>query len=315
MNPSSKDNGSAAVRRLVATEVGTGHDDIEVTRPAAGFSDSSYDVHIPGRRLMARIANSTRPEGLQRERAALTLLHETGARHCAPRLATAPDQPGVKAPEPNGLLLREFLPGIALDRLANPDTAVDAAVRSIAEVHVATAGAEEHLQRRNPGLQWDAFVARAQHADPTDRVRHIIDSVSRSVVLDGESCLLHGDLNPSNLILDSESGRVAIIDWERAATGPAVLDLGSFAFAWLTTFGNEVGTFLNRIAEQYAHHGGRRLTTEQLAGASLVASRFVVPPQTCEYDDWLFQAHLELLYVRNRRVWLDLAQLVVGGGW
>lgn len=311
MDAGTEDN-LAAVRRWVASNVGTASENIDITRPAAGFSDSSYDVLIPGQHLMARVPVPTRPEGLQRERAALTVLAGSAAGGCVPQLAAAADQTEMDASGQIGLL-REFVPGVALDRLANPDTALDAAVRSIAVVHLASATAGARLQRLYPGVRWDAFEARARHSDPADPVRHIVDTVSRSVVLDGQPCLLHGDLNPSNLILESDSGRVAIIDWERASVGPPELDLGSFAFAWLTTFGTEVEPFFNQVVEQYARHGGRRLAVKQLAGASLVSSRFVVPPFPQEFNDWLFQAHLELLYVRNRRVWLDLARLVVDG--
>jgi aminoglycoside phosphotransferase (APT) family kinase protein len=54
-----------------------------------------------------------------------------------------------------------------------------------------------------------------------DRAQELLDTVTRA-------CLVHGDFNPKNLLVDPESGVVTgLVDWEFAHAGLPVSDLGN----------------------------------------------------------------------------------------
>lgn len=51
---------------------------------------------------------------------------------------------------------------------------------------------------------------------------HVLDAL-----VEQPRCLVHGDLYPSNVLLDRATGRIAAVDWELAGTGTAMLDLSA----------------------------------------------------------------------------------------
>lgn len=80
---------------------------------------------------------------------------------------------------------------------------------------------EEFVEREGRGLTkgWSATERTALRRCAA-RAQELLDD-------DGVSCLVHGDFQPSNLLIDPESlGVVGLVDWEQARSGNRHVDLG-----------------------------------------------------------------------------------------
>jgi aminoglycoside/choline kinase family phosphotransferase len=111
--------------------------------------------------------------------------------------------------------------------------------------------------------------------------------------------VLHGELYPSNVVVSAYglSQRVAVIDWEAAAIGPAVVDIAALATgAWSP---NEVEKMIN-AHEEAAGAAGSPADERDLAFASARlhlafrwlgwSMRWAPPTDLCH--DWLSEARL-----------------------
>jgi aminoglycoside phosphotransferase (APT) family kinase protein len=56
------------------------------------------------------------------------------------------------------------------------------------------------------------------------RYRSVVDSLTAL-----PATVIHGEFYPSNIVVDDSrpDGRIAVVDWEMAAVGPAVIDLAA----------------------------------------------------------------------------------------
>jgi Ser/Thr protein kinase RdoA (MazF antagonist) len=81
------------------------------------------------------------------------------------------------------------------------------------------------------------------------------------VLADGPTCLIHGELNPANAIR-SPDGRLIVLDWDQAGTGPWALEGG---YPLITTFLSEDLSFDARSAAAFfgAWTGGHDLDAER----------------------------------------------------
>ena len=71
-----------------------------------------------------------------------------------------------------------------------------------------------------PLAAWEA-LDRAALADLAERAQDLIDPSQRV-------CLVHGDLNPKNVLVDADAGEVrGVVDWEFAHAGSPFSDLGN----------------------------------------------------------------------------------------
>nr|MBA3377848.1 phosphotransferase [Chloroflexia bacterium] len=75
-----------------------------------------------------------------------------------------------------------------------------------------------------------------------------LDLVSTlGILADQPACLIHGELNPANSVRSPE-GRLSILDWDQAGTGPRVLEGG---YPLITTFLSEDLAFDTRSAAAF----------------------------------------------------------------
>ncbi|CUR54089.1 Translation initiation factor IF-2 [metagenome] len=104
------------------------------------------------------------------------------------------------------------------------------------------------------------LTALARHAD---RAQDLLDTV-------GRTCLVHGDLNPKNVLIDPDSLDVtAVLDWEFAHSGTPFADLGN-----LLRFEADEGFLdgvLNGLAVPPSGRHGRQRTLELARAADLAA--------------------------------------------
>ena len=80
------------------------------------------------------------------------------------------------------------------------------------------AGLPEWVESRL--TRWEA-TARARLAEIAEQAQAVLDAV-------GRACLVHGDLNPKNVLVDPDTlGLTAVLDWEFAHAGHPWTDVGN----------------------------------------------------------------------------------------
>lgn len=138
--------------------------------------------------------------------------------------------PGVLAADAErGIVVLEPLPGRRWDELDGAGVArlLPRLAAAVAHVHRAPVPpSAPRFTRLDPSLVVEACrlvaVARPDAAAACDRLAtRLADGCGDA----GPSVLLHGDLHPTNALLDG--GRVSLIDADQAGHGPAAVDLGS----------------------------------------------------------------------------------------
>lgn len=93
--------------------------------------------------------------------------------------------------------------------------------------------------------------------------REFLDQVARlGVLADQTACLIHGEFNLANAILTSH-GRIYLVDWDQAGSGPWVLEAG---YPLLTAFLTEDLTIERELAVAFydAYTSEVGLTPERL---------------------------------------------------
>lgn len=226
----------------------TSPDGFGLTPLPGGFGGETFLAEAGGERTVVRVygerSASRGPEAGSVDAAVLRLVHG---------LLPVPDVLEVRRADPAagtpGLLVTSFLPGSRLDlllpglpetdrrtvgtrlgvvlgRLAcmpmpRPGLFVDGDLRvqpfgADADVSGFVAGRVEGTALSDwPRADHDALVA------VTDRAQALLDGVRRT-------CLVHGDLNPKNLLVDPATLEVTgVLDWEFAHAGPPGTDLGN----------------------------------------------------------------------------------------
>ena len=224
-------------------------DDFGLTPLPGGHSGETFLAAAAGElsvvRLYARRGAVRGPHAPEVDAAVLTLVRG---------LVPVPDVLEVRRADPDagtpGLLVTTFLPGERLDRLlpGMSDADRQAVGRQLGRILGRLAGmpllrAGELLDpelRIGPMPEeardlpsWvaahrtgTALWAWAEHrmeglVAVADRAQELLDGVARA-------CLVHGDFNPKNLLVDAGTGAVTgLVDWEFAHAGLPVSDLGN----------------------------------------------------------------------------------------
>ena len=180
------------------------------------------------------------------------VLHDAG-------LGTAAFRGGVIRPTDDRYwLFLEHLEGVELWQVGSLEVWCIVANR-LAELHAALAGAalgRPPLWSREYGSAW---LERAQEASGHEVLFHLAPRFGEIVdrLLRLPRGLVHGELFPSNVIVDVERERVSPIDWETAAVGPQLLDLAAL------TAGRWTEGERRTIALAYAEASGRWADVEQ----------------------------------------------------
>ncbi len=214
---------------------------------AGGFSGETFAAQAAGERTVVRVYGgrgaARGPQAPEVDAAVLRLVRG---------LLPVPEVLEAQRPDPAagtpGLLVTSFLPGARLD-LVLPELA-DAGRRVLArrlgellarlatmplprpgrfvdrELHVEPLPAADlvgFVEARRTGTalaDWPG-AAYGDLLDVADRAQRLLDPLTRC-------CLVHGDLNPKNLLVDAGTGQVTgIVDWEFAHAGLPVTDLGN----------------------------------------------------------------------------------------
>jgi aminoglycoside phosphotransferase len=98
--------------------------------------------------------------------------------------------------------------------------------RALARLHDLDPPDEARFRRSEPGrLEAAAKLIGSVRADVAAEVRSLAREISRRLDAGGQAVCLHGDVNFRNALL--EDGRVALIDLDQVAAGPAAAELGS----------------------------------------------------------------------------------------
>jgi tRNA A-37 threonylcarbamoyl transferase component Bud32 len=144
------------------------------------------------------------------------------------------DDPYLRVPRPLGYsrehrtLLVAAIEGLPLLALADRDVALGyrRLGRALARLHGLGAPDVARFRRVDPDrLEAAAELIASVRSDVAHSVRTLARDICRRVDHDGERVCLHGDVNFRNALL--EDGRLALIDLDQVAVGPAAADLGS----------------------------------------------------------------------------------------
>jgi aminoglycoside phosphotransferase (APT) family kinase protein len=144
-------------------------------------------------------------------------------------------------------LLIEKVPGVELWQVGELDV-WERVAAWLGEVHAHFGGREDELRAANPHLldldqrwwaRWHDRASRALTESSDPRAHELLDALSGYEVWTAElsrlpRTLVHGELYPSNVIVDTESDpvRVCPVDWEMAGIGPGVVDLAALVGGW-----------------------------------------------------------------------------------
>ena len=146
-------------------------------------------------------------------------------------------------------ILVEKVPGVELWQIGDLGT-WESVARWLAGFHRSFADEGERVMRRNPHLlRYDSEFLRmwppraldvaSRHDTVGDELRRLADLVAGyEQVVDRLTAVppsfLHGELYPSNVLVDCADGGVAVwpIDWEMAGAGPPLMDLAALTAGW-----------------------------------------------------------------------------------
>lgn len=143
----------------------------------------------------------------------------------------------------------EWLPGVRLDVLLETldDAGLQRAGRSVGRL-VATLGGMPQLHRGR-------FVDQDLHVEPTDLdlpdTLGMVEEAQELLDTETRTCLVHGDLSPTNLLLDPETLAVTgVVDWEHAHAGHPFTDLGAVLRS------ERRPAYVAGVLQEYAAHRG-----------------------------------------------------------
>lgn len=207
---------------------------------AGGWSGETFLAEVAGERSVVRIyaARGRGPQAPDVDAAVLRLV-----RGLVPVPEVLEVRPGVDAAP--GLLVTAWMPGergdLLLPRLDDPDLAslgarVGRIAADLAGMPQLRAGelvdGELRVRAWDPDLP--AYVDQCLAARPDwsaaelSALRDVAAAAQDRLDAMGRTCLVHGDLNPKNILVDPGTLEVtAVVDWEYAHAGLPTADLGN----------------------------------------------------------------------------------------
>ena len=240
----------------------------------------SFTHPISGEKLILRINQGSQmhlDNQIEYEANTLKLLKDTGR---TPRLYYVD---GSKKYLDKGILVMEYLPGVALDYEKDLKKAADILV----DIHRQALPGESGLIEAGSSFNFvldeceEMFkhYTESKYADKDieNRIRHLLDmgwklSKSGEVSFDGlYKCLINTELNSTNFLINEE-GKNYLIDWEKAVFGYPAQDIGHF-LAPTSTFWKtdiiltkaEIDDFITRYIEK----AGRYFDTKGIRESAL----------------------------------------------
>ena len=240
----------------------------------------SFTHPISGEKLILRINQGSQmhlESQIEYEANTLRLLKDSGR---TPRLYYVD---GSKKYLDKGILVMEYLPGVALDYEKDLMKAADILV----DIHRQALPGESGLIEAGSGFSFvldeceEMFkhYTESKYADKDieNRIRHLLDmgwklSKSGEVSFDGlYKCLINTELNSTNFLINEE-GKNYLIDWEKAVLGYPAQDIGHF-LAPTSTFWKtdiiltkaEIDDFITRYIEK----AGRYFDTKGIRESTL----------------------------------------------
>ena len=240
----------------------------------------SFTHPISGEKLILRINQGSQmhlESQIEYEANTLRLLKDSGR---TPRLYYVD---GSKKYLDKGILVMEYLPGVALDYEKDLMKAADILV----DIHRQALPGESGLIEAGSGFSFvldeceEMFkhYTESKYADKDieNRIRHLLDmgwklSKSGEVSFDGlYKCLINTELNSTNFLINEE-GKNYLIDWEKAVFGYPAQDIGHF-LAPTSTFWKtdiiltkaEIDDFITRYIEK----AGRYFDTKGIRESAL----------------------------------------------
>jgi aminoglycoside phosphotransferase len=157
-----------------------------------------------------------------------------GRVHDALTAALTPDDPHVRLPRSlaysaaHRTLLVEPLEGVRLQSPESPNLCVGyrRLGRALARLHLLAPPDSARFRRADPDrLEAAADLIGSVRGDVAATALSLTREISPRLDADGDLVCLHGDVNFRNALL--QNGRVALIDLDQVASGPAGADLGS----------------------------------------------------------------------------------------
>ena len=254
----------------------------------------SFTHPISGEKLILRINQGSQmhlESQIEYEANTLRLLKDSGR---TPRLYYVD---GSKKYLDKGILVMEYLPGVALDYEKDLMKAADILV----DIHRQPLPVDNGLIRTGTGFSFvldeceEMFkhYTESKYADKDieNRIRHLLDmgwkmSKSGEVSFDElYKCLINTELNSTNFLIN-EDGKNYLIDWEKAVFGYPAQDIGHF-LAPTSTFWKtdiiltkaEIDDFITKYIEKAERHfdtnGIRETALAFLRGLSWCAMAYV----------------------------------------
>ena len=229
----------------------------------------SFTHPISGEKLILRINQGSQmhlESQIEYEANTLRLLKDSGR---TPRLYYVD---GSKKYLDKGILVMEYLPGVALDYEKDLMKAADILV----DIHRQPLPVDNGLIRTGTGFSFvldeceEMFkhYTESKYADKDieNRIRHLLDmgwkmSKSGEVSFDElYKCLINTELNSTNFLIN-EDGKNYLIDWEKAVFGYPAQDIGHF-LAPTSTFWKtdiiltkaEIDDFITKYIEKAERH-------------------------------------------------------------
>lgn len=211
-----------ALARIPAWAAAT---ELETSYLAGGITNKNYRVNVDGQAYVLRLV------GANTEQLGIDRRHEYAATQAAAAAGVAPEV--VYYIEPEGCLVTRFIAGrpVAPDEMRQPDTIrlVAAALRRVhalppipgnfSPFHMVAAYRQLALDHGVTDFpaNFDWLLARLQAVEAAFQVAPTA------------TCPCHNDLLNENFLIENDTGRMVILDWEYAGMGDPHFDLGNVA--------------------------------------------------------------------------------------
>lgn len=275
---------AAELSRWLAERLpGAGVPAIAPLEQTAGHSHAVYLLTRGDLRWVLRVAPDHQEASvgggfdLTREARVLEALAGTGVPH--PAAVVVRDE---SAPTGRDFLVSEFVDGITLDRTLPPAYANERDGRAVTESIVDTLVRVNSVEWRSTALvdiiRPEGYLGRqfGKAASMLEKFRtrdtpvlvKLLDRLERDQPTDYRLGLIHGDYSAMNIMVARERAEVkAVLDWETATVGDAMIDIGYLTARW-------VRPEENPLLAAFALGGGDPDTHALLPSRKFVAERY-----------------------------------------